>query len=116
MKLKLLLAILLITFLVSCKDETEPEPCSQAAWIGEYTGTSDCTGDITVEIEEGRTENEILVDGTWTEINWCTGSYNNIFFGNGKSLEITLDGNNITMIRTTALLGVEVPCTTEASK
>lgn len=116
MKFNLLIALLLITFLTSCKDDEDPVPCSREAWIGTYEGTSDCTGDITVEIEESTIDDRILVDGEFTDINGCSGSYDNIFLGNGQSLEITLSGDTITMIRTTAVLGVEVPCMTTAVK
>jgi len=51
-------------FFMSCGDD-EVIPCSQAAWVGQYTGESDCSGDTitgnaTVEITPSESDNIVI--------------------------------------------------------
>ena len=99
MKIKFLILSAVSLFLISCGSDD----CTQADWIGTYSGTDMCetttdgvtenTSDsYTVVITAGATEDEILVDGDPFTIDGCK-----VSFSEGDiSFSMELDGNTIT--------------------
>ena len=99
MKIKLLVLSAVSLFLISCGGDD----CTQADWLGTYTGTDMCetttdgvtetTSDTyTIVITAGANENQILVDGDAFTIDGCK-----VSFSEGDiSFSMELDGNTIT--------------------
>lgn len=93
----LLIFCLFFTFLSCGSDDS----CMTADWIGTYvldTDTENCPGENvslveTIEITEGTTANTVNFDGIEADVDGCSLSYTDPFFGLSGSAD--LDGDKI---------------------
>ncbi|NNE27874.1 MAG: hypothetical protein HKN09_13595 [Saprospiraceae bacterium] len=102
--LNLLLVVFLVGFITSCSSDGD---CTASDWIGTYDldpASEDCSdpnvslSDFIV-ISAGATEGSIDFDGIEVEVNGCSLTYTDPFFG--ISGDADLDGDQIT----TSVLG-----------
>jgi len=124
--LKLSLLLVLITFLSACSDDDDPA-CTQADWVGNYTGAQVCNGasfDVTVSITASGSDAVLViyeVDGLETEFDPLT--FNNCDIDRTEStgdltltVDASLDGDNLTF-RDVLTVGTEtIDCSITATR
>ena len=111
----------------ACGDDDDPT-CVQADWVDTYTGTSDCDGvieDVTVTLIASGTDNIVIVANTSTTgteydplpINECSIelSETDPTFGS-ISLNVTLDGDNLTLMEVLTISGQTETCNITATR
>lgn len=115
MKNLLLFVFTISIFAISCGDD-----CTQEDWLGVYNVAVECTGEDAIEdsisITAGSNENEILFDGDALTIDGCTASATIMDSGLEFTIDLELDGDNISGTQTGSFLGIPVSCTLDGSK
>jgi len=104
---KFAILVILITFVSSCKDDNN-SACSQAAWIGTYTGSQSCDGtieDVIVTITASDdVENAVNIkyesNGSALTIFDLERDECNIYSESAFAIDISLDGDDLTYITT----------------
>lgn len=127
MKLFKLLFFVSIFALTSCSDDDPVSTCTQSDWVGTYTGTIDCDGtmeDVTVNITASGTDAIVIkyeTDTQETEYDpltpdACKIENSGTLGGITASVDLTLDGDNLTLIETLSGGGVTSNCDLTATR
>jgi len=126
--LRLSFLLVLVFSLVACGDDDEGAgSCTQADWVGTYTGTSDCDGlteDVTVTITANGSD---AVDIVWetptveTEydpinLNGCNLNQSDSTGGLSISVDATLNGDNLTLTEIITNTGNSSTCELTATR
>ena len=127
---KLSLLLVLVSFFTACSDDDDDsnsKNCVQSDWIGTYTGTQNCNGDlidIVVEVTASGSDN--LVISTFTDdvdieydpipYNNCDLSQSSTEQGLTLSIEASVNGNVITLNESISASGSSSTCVTTATK
>ena len=120
MKFKLFTVLAAMCFLIACGSD---DSCTQADWIGTYSGTTNCDDgepaeDTTIVVSAGATENTLNVDGNEIAFDGCKFSITEMdpFFGIEITSNYELDGNTLRSEASFSLFGISVSCTFEGTK
>jgi len=121
----LFLAVVLAT---GCNnDDDEPAVCTQADWVGTYSGTITCDSepaqDVTLTITADGTDNVVLsyqtstVSTLYDPLPFDNCGLDNLATGGGitSSVSVTLNGNDITLMESLSGGGFASDCTINAT-